>query len=128
MAAMTRYTAIAEREGSWWVITVPELDITTQARRIDLIEHMARDLVAIWLEVGPDSFDVDVSVHVPKEWQVEVDRLKQAQARAKHAEEVAAKQARAVARRLKAQGLPVRDVGAVLGVSPQRVSQLLKVS
>jgi len=124
----TRYPAIAEREGPWWVITVPDLDIVTQARRIDQIEHMARDLIAIWLEVDPDSFDVDITVHVPDAWRAEAEGVRQARAEAKRMEAQATERARAAARRLRAQGLPVRDVGAVLGVSPQRVSQLLKAS
>ena len=56
-----RYTAIAERDGTWWAITVPELPgVFSQARRLDRVEYMARDAIALMLEVPPDSFDIGV--------------------------------------------------------------------
>lgn len=52
---------MAQRDGSWWAITVPELDgVFSQARRLDRVEYMARDVISLMLEVPADSFDVDV--------------------------------------------------------------------
>ena len=125
-ATKTTYRAVAEREDGWWIITVPELDIVTQARRVDQIEHMARDLIAVWLEVDYDTVAVDVDVRIPGAWQEEVQAVEKAQAESAAAAEAASAQMRRTASRLHAQGLTVRDVGHLLGVSPQRVSQLLK--
>ncbi|GAA4987288.1 type II toxin-antitoxin system HicB family antitoxin [Actinopolymorpha pittospori] len=47
------YRAVVSRDGQFWLIRVPELDIVTQARSVDEIDHMARDLIAVWLEVDP---------------------------------------------------------------------------
>jgi hypothetical protein len=35
------FTATARREGTWWIITVPELDAVTQARHVRDINEMA---------------------------------------------------------------------------------------
>lgn len=59
------YVAVAERDGDWWLITVPELDIVTQARRLDQIDHQARDLIATWLDVDYATVEVDVDVRNP---------------------------------------------------------------
>lgn len=55
------YTARAVRRGRWWAIEVPEIPgVFSQARRIDLVEPMAREAIALMLEVPEDSFDVAV--------------------------------------------------------------------
>lgn len=120
-----RYHAIATRDGGWWVIDVPELEVTTQARRVDQIEHMATDLIAAWLDIEYDAVHVDLEVRIPDNWQREVDHARQLGEAAERAKEAASAEVRKVAHHLRAQGLTVRDVGVVLGVSPQRVSQLL---
>src|SRR4051795_8047108 len=43
---MTSYAVAAHREDGWWIVEIPVLDIVTQARRVDQIERMARDLIA----------------------------------------------------------------------------------
>lgn len=62
------YTALASRDGRWWLIRVPGLGhnpedgIYTQARKRGDIEPMARELIALCLEVSQDSFDVQVEL------------------------------------------------------------------
>ena len=51
---------------------------------------------------------------------------RKAVALASHAQRAAAAQAREAARELRGAGLSGRDIAKVLGVSPQRVSQLLR--
>ena len=58
---MTVYRVDTERSGRWWAITVPELrGVFSQARRRDEVERMARDAIALYLDVALDSFEVDV--------------------------------------------------------------------
>jgi hypothetical protein len=40
---MNSYRVRAEREGKCWLLTVPELDIMTQARRLTEADEMVRD-------------------------------------------------------------------------------------
>ena len=51
MTNRNRYQAVAVREPSWWIITIPELEVTTQSRRLDRIEQNARGAVATRLDV-----------------------------------------------------------------------------
>ncbi len=43
------YRATVAREPGWWIITVPELNHVTQARRLRELQRMATDAVAVWL-------------------------------------------------------------------------------
>jgi len=43
-------------------VQVEELGVFTQARRLDRVEFMARDAIALLLDVPPDSFDVTVTL------------------------------------------------------------------
>ena len=55
------YTVNAERTGTWWAITVSELPgVFSQARRLEQVETMARDAIAMYLESPKDTFDVAV--------------------------------------------------------------------
>lgn len=54
------YTADLTKDGTYWLITIRELDIVTQARFDGEIEEMARDLIATMEEIEPDSFDLVV--------------------------------------------------------------------
>jgi hypothetical protein len=65
MALVTSYTAVCEREGEWWVITVPELDsgAVTQARTLDEVPATVADLVALMTDADPATVEVDMKVH-----------------------------------------------------------------
>jgi hypothetical protein len=58
-------TAICEREGDWWVITVPELEAggVTQARTLDEVPETIADLVATMTGADPGSVEVNVRAH-----------------------------------------------------------------
>jgi len=117
----------AVRSGSWWSITVPELPgVFSQARRLDQVEAMAREAIAMMLDVdtgqiGPIELDV-----VPPEPAADlIGTMHDALETAREATETAASARREAARALRADGLPMRDVGRLLGLSHQRVSQIL---
>jgi hypothetical protein len=57
------YTAVCERVGNWWEITVPELDEMTQARHLDDVPATVADLVALMTGADPASVEVDVHAH-----------------------------------------------------------------
>jgi hypothetical protein len=124
---MHTYDITVERDGRWWMITVPEIDQVTQARRITEIEDMARSLVAI----STDAPLTDIAVHIRS---ISIPTLGDVASTAHHIEgqrkevrRLEAKTAEATqqfAVDLTNRGIPVRDVAALLGVSPQRVSQL----
>jgi predicted RNase H-like HicB family nuclease len=120
------YEVTAQRDGRWWLVRVPEIrGAITQARRLEQVEAMAREVVSLLLEVAPDSFDLDVRPAIPDEVRAELARARDLQRQAERTQAEAATRGRDAARKLREQGLTVADVGAVLGVSFQRASQLL---
>jgi hypothetical protein len=74
---MNHYTAQVTRSGRYWHIHVPELDRVTQARNVAEIEPMARDLVAVMLDVDPESFTLDVQITMPATVRQHLDRAKE---------------------------------------------------
>jgi len=119
------YDATAERDGKFWVIHVPEVARYTQARNLSEVEAMTRSLISSMLDVDAGSFDVRVDVYLTDSVRTRLDR-------AAHLREVAAKsnseaalEARRAAAEMAAQGMTLRDIGQVLGVSHQRAAQLV---
>lgn len=125
-----KVTAICERSDGWWAIRVPEVEGGfTQAKRLDQVPDMVADLVH--LATGTPTADVQVTVEPRlsdrsglKLWQ-EASGL---QEQARYYQDQAAVLARQAAAELRGQGLSVRDVAALLRISPQRVSQLERAS
>lgn len=115
-----------ETETRMWAVHVPDLDLLTQARRIDEVERMARSIIA--LHLGTDdqrSFGIEVETRLPGELVDELARARELREQADEANRQAAALSRDAARRLADQGLTIRDIGAILRVSFQRASQLL---
>lgn len=128
MNTVKTYEVAVTREGRWWMIEVPEIDGLTQARRIDEIEAMARSLIATIEDVPPSSIETNIiSVKLGDVDALAVaQRVKDLRAQAAAAEAQANTEVRAAALTLTSKNAPVRDVGTLLGLSHQRVSQLTK--
>lgn len=121
---VTSYTVTVERDQDAWTVHVAEIDRVTQARTLSEVDEMARDLIDIM--VGDTAPDLDVHIQVPEVAQAHLATVRQRSADEEQARTDAAKARRDAALALKAQGLSMRDIGAVLGVSHQRASQLTK--
>lgn len=124
----TTYRATAHREGRWWVIEIPAAGAVTQARRVADVQWMARECVALTLDVSEDDVAIDVEFVLPDdaraEW--ESSRALAEHARADAAE--AARLARNVVARMREQGYTYAEMASVLGLSAQRVHQLANAS
>lgn len=121
---MSTYTALVSRDGKFWHVEVPEIDRVTQARNISEVDDMARDLIAIMAGVEPDSFELDVRIQLPDSVRSHLSEVERARGAETEARSHAAAELRAAAAELKNAGLSVRELGAVLGISYQRASQL----
>jgi hypothetical protein len=124
---MHHYKAEVTRDGRWWMIYVPEIDQLTQARRINEINEMARSLIAISTGEPLEQITVDiVSITVPGIGDIQraahdlIHMRDEADQAAKKAQQFSAEFVHGVT----AAGIPVRDAGELLGLSPQRISQL----
>jgi DNA-directed RNA polymerase specialized sigma24 family protein len=120
------YRALVERQPGWWIISVPELDLVTQARRIRDIQHMATDLVAAWLDMDPAEVRVEIEDFTPPAAVIEqMGRAKRLLGQATREQEEAGRLASdAVGVLIDELGLTLRDAGEILGISHQRVAQL----
>ncbi|KZS62557.1 hypothetical protein A4G28_08280 [Mycobacterium ostraviense] len=131
MVAMTTYTAIASRGEKYWLVRVlglgayPDEGLPTQARTLSDVEPWAHDLIATYLDIPADSFDVEVKVELPDSVRYHLDLAAKLRKEAADAQAAAAQEYRRAALELKNTGLTVRDIGAALGVSHQRVHQLV---
>ena len=122
------YTARCKRSGDWWAIVVAEVPgVFSQARRLDQVDEMARDAISALLQVPPQSFDVRVLPELPGEIVAQIDAAKESRLDAERAQrEAAAAAQRAITTLLTRCHLTVRDIGSLLGLSHQRVSQLVE--
>ncbi|TPF97598.1 transcriptional regulator [Bifidobacterium sp. UTCIF-39] len=115
-------TAVCTRSGGWWAVEVPEIPgLFTQARRLDQVEDMVRD-AAKMLDSKVDA--VHIEPKLDAETSCMVEELFAKRDAARKAQEEASRIARSTVTALRNEGLTVRDVAAVTGVSPQRVSAL----
>jgi predicted RNase H-like HicB family nuclease len=118
-------TAICVRSGDWWAVTVPEVaGAFTQAKRLDQVEAMVADAVALLADVAAENVHVDVKPELDEETRRLLEEATTLQADAVAAQERASQASRAAVTVLRDRGLSVRDVGRLLMLSPQRVSQL----
>jgi DNA-directed RNA polymerase specialized sigma24 family protein len=126
--SLNTYTVRARRWDHGWELHISGPDDyqgTTQSRGLMSAERMARDYIALDLEVAPDTFTVDI---VPEVGGPLGDLVKDAKTAIHYADEAiraaAEKSRRAVADMHRA-GMTQTEIARVLRVSQQRVSQLL---
>ena len=124
---MNTYQAVVTREGKWWMVAIPEIDGLTQARRLSDAEMMAREYIAVSLDVPVDDVSVEVSVKEVDGIAVGelVAAINDERARAQELEQDASRRAEELAKALAEARVPVRDIGAMMGVSHQRAHQLV---
>lgn len=129
---MTTYHIAVSRDDRWWMIRIPQLDGVngnieglTQARRYADIAKEATDYICTVADVAPSTIELAITAHVGNtDVTAAAEEVARARAEAARHEAHAMQVATATARRLAADGVPVRDIGAVLGVTFQRASQL----
>lgn len=124
---MKTYDVTVTREGRWWMVEIPELDGLTQARRLDEVETMAREYIAVTLDVALSKVAVDVSgIEVDgQDWLSPKTLVGTLRKQAQEVEDLAAAITREIAATLTQAKVPLRDVSSVLGLSHQRVSQIV---
>jgi DNA-directed RNA polymerase specialized sigma subunit len=121
-------TVIALRWAHGWELHIHEGDTevgVTQSRTLAGADRMVRDYLALDRDAEPDSFDVVVVPTLEPTLADEVTATRAAVRDAEQAQRAAAGRSRLVARKLKASGMSGTDIASVLGVSAQRVSQLV---
>jgi len=121
------YEVTATREGKWWMVAIPELDGLTQARRLAEVPEMAREYIAVTRNIPIEEVAVNVSyenvgaVTGIKSTLASIERYRTAAA---NLERSATRLSSQLVKSLSAEGVSVRDIGTILGLSFQRAQQL----
>lgn len=121
---MGTYDVTVRRDGRFWYVDIEGVG-ATQARHLREVEEMARDYVAVMHGVEPMTIDLDITIELDDDVRARLDAANRLREQADQAQTAASREVRAAARALRNQGLPLRDIGIVLGVSYQRAHQLL---
>jgi len=122
---MDKYRAQVTRDGRWWMISVSEIDGLTQARRLSEVELMARELIAVTLDLRLSEVAVDVTLDIDDiDVESTIKAIRKEKEDAALLEEDAAAKTKTLVKELVAHNVPLRDIGAMLGLSFQRVHQL----
>lgn len=124
MVERKTYQATASRDGRWWLVTVKDPDTVGQARDLGEVEDVAREVIGLWFDIDPNSFDVNMTIEIPDSAREAWNQAVSLENQARRDEAAAAALRRAAVQALRAEGLTMKDAGRVLGLSPQRVHQL----
>ena len=124
----TAYRVVVTREGASWLADVPQLPGThTYARSLAGLDHEVREAIALAEDLAEDAeagIELEYEIHTGDDAVDEAAaRLRADRARVRACEQDLATRTEQLARQLRP-AWSVRDVAALLGVSPQRISQL----
>lgn len=124
---MKTYTARLEREkdGRWTVELAEEPRVHTWAKTVDQALARVREAAALWFDVNEDKIELVPQPVLPKTTGRTVEQARQARQEARNADRRAVEQNKKAAAALTARGISMRDAAAILGISHQRVHQLL---
>jgi hypothetical protein len=122
------------QEDGWWLARVmaasdgadaSPLNALTQARSLTKIESMGRDLISTILDADEDAFDVKFEYSLPGESGDLVCQAHGARAWLDAAQALWQERSAAAARALADEGFSLRETATLLGLSHQRVDQIL---
>ena len=127
MVVVTKnFVAVFERDpdDDAWLVSIKGIKgCQTYGRTLRQAESRIREALAAWLDRDPES--LNITPQYPKEVSLLASQVSQARSKAEQAGAHALDATQQAARRLTAMGLSRRDAADLLGISHQRVQQLL---
>jgi predicted XRE-type DNA-binding protein len=124
---MSTCTVRAKRWKHGWELHVDGVGVT-QSRNLAGAEQMVRDYIETLTDHDTADDIVTIRPEVGSGLDEAAEAARDAISEAEHALRAAAARSRQVARQLSQEGLSGQDIAAILHVSAQRVSQLLKTT
>lgn len=126
---MTRYTSTAVRDGRLWRIQSEQFPgAISTVTSLKEAARVQREAIAWISGVAEDEVEVEIRVDLPDELRNLAESARHRVIEAAEAQREAAARSREAVAELKRAGLTGADVAEVLGISPQRVSQLSRAS
>ena len=129
VAKMTRmlYHVDAYQDGKWWSLQVREMpNAISQVKSLDLADEWIREAINIVSDEPEDSFDVEIIPVVGEELEAALAEAREFAAELDQFQRRMVWMYRSVMLDLSKLRTKGKDIAAILKVSPQRVSQLIK--
>lgn len=114
-----------EKDGRWTVELEEEPRVHTWGKTVDQALTRMREAAALWFNTDEDQIDLIARPVLPKTAGRTVEAARAARDQARDADRLAVEQTRKAAAALTSRGISMRDAAAILGISHQRVHQLL---
>ena len=70
----THYDVVAEPEGRWWIVRVPSLEITGQARNLAEVDDVAAEIIGLGLDCPTSEITTTVTLKIPDSIQKILDK------------------------------------------------------
>jgi predicted RNase H-like HicB family nuclease len=124
---MKRYPAIFERDESGsWLARIPAIrGCHTYGRTLEQARTRLREAIGLWID-RPEDAVIEEVIRLPADLRAAIQRSRRTRERAEREHENAQEQTRAAAEALVDEGVSLRDAGELLGLSHQRVQQLVR--
>jgi len=116
----------AKRNRRGWTLVGVEYGAVSEVARLSQAADDMREPLAYLSGLPEDSFSIEVTPELPEAFLVEQSQVDKLRLEAEQARLAAAESSRRAAQVLADAGLPMRDIGYVMGVSHQRAAQLLQ--
>ena len=116
--------ALCEREADGWAVEIPEFkNLHLSAKRLDKVEAMVKEAAKNYGVT--DNCDVVIKVIASMPGLIcDMESAQEKMKQAAKLQEEASQEIREVVKKMRDQGLTMRDIAVLLGVTPQRVAQL----
>ncbi len=122
------YRAVFERDESGaWIVRIPATrGCHTYGRTLDQARRRIREALSLWVD-DADEAVIEEEIRLPAAARVALQRAKRARERADRERSRAQEETERTARALLDEvGIGMRDAGELLGISHQRVQQLVR--
>lgn len=116
--------ALCEREAEGWAVEIPEFkNLHLSAKRLDKVEAMVKEAAKNYGIT--DTCDVVIKIIATMPGIIcDMESAQEKMKLAAKLQEEASQEIREVVKKMREQGLTMRDIAVLLGVTPQRVAQL----
>ena len=120
------FTKDRERdENGAWLASIPAIrGCHTHGRTLEQARSRLREALGLWID-RPDEAVIDETVRLPVNLKTAVERSRRTRERAERQRENAQEETRVAAEALVEEGVSLRDAGELLGLSHQRIQQLV---
>ena len=122
---MTTLHVTATRNRRGWTLVGVEYGAVSEVARLAQAADEMREPLAYLSGLPEDGFEIEVTPQIPAAFETELVLARQLRADAERSRAEALDHSRKAAHLLVDAGLPVRDIGQIMGISYQRAHQLV---